>query len=91
MNLRMLLPHHLPQVLSFGGYLAIPLLLQRHRVQDKLLRRLWLGSVPFFCASVLFGWLNETRIFNEVNALFAVTAAILFEQYAQQRFEQPVT
>lgn len=88
MNLRMLLPHHLPQVLTVGGYMAIPLLLNRSLLQARLLRRLWLGTIPFLLAAVLRGWLNETRIFGEVSALFAISGAIAFEVTMRQRSEK---
>lgn len=80
-NLAMLLPHHLPQVLSVGGFLVIPIWLGRKLIRDKLLIRTWLGSVPFVLSTLIFGWWNETRIFGELNVLFAITAATQFEEY----------
>ena len=83
-DLRMMLPHHLPQVLSAGGFLVIPMWLGRKLVHDKLLGRVWLGSLPLVMATLVFGWWNETRIFGEFNVLFAVTAAVQFEQYLRE-------
>jgi hypothetical protein len=80
-NLHMILPHHLPQVLSVGGFLLIPMWLGRRFIGDELLRKMWLGSLPFILSTLIFGWWNETRIFGELNVLFAVTGALQFEQY----------
>jgi hypothetical protein len=88
LNIRMLLPHHLPQVLSVGGFLVIPMWLGRRMIHDKLLVRVWVGSLPFVIATLVFGWWNETRIFGELNVLFAVTAAVQFEQYLRENVDR---
>lgn len=85
-NKTMLLPHHWPQILSLGGFLALPLLFNVKRFKDDMLRKVWLGLVPWFLAAVYFGWWNETRVFGEASVLFACTSAILFEMLIRDRF-----
>jgi hypothetical protein len=84
-NLLSLLPHHLPQLFSVGGFLCIPMWTRRDLVCDALLRRIWLGVLPLIVSDLIFGWWDETRIFGELNVIFAVTAAIQLEQYLREK------
>jgi NADH:ubiquinone oxidoreductase subunit K len=83
-NLSMLLPHHWPQLFSVGGFLPILIWLRRDLIEDRTLRRVWLGAVPLLLANLAAGWWTETRIFGEVNVLIAVTAALQFEQHLRR-------
>ena len=83
-NLTLLLPHHLAQVFSVGGYLAIPMLLRRHLVSDRRLQLLWWGLAPFIASDLAFGLWNETRIFGELSLALAGTAALQFEQHLRK-------
>jgi hypothetical protein len=84
-NLSMLLPHHLPQVFSAAGFMWLVMWLRRDLIRDRMLIRIWIGSVPLLLAILAAGWWNETRIFGEFSVLVAVTAASQFEQYLGTR------
>jgi|GEM_PF-6914556 len=87
-NISMLKPHHIPQLLSVGGFLAIPLLFYRDRFQDKVFRRVCLGMVPWFLGALYFGWWNESRILGESGVLFAVSGAMLVEILAREKIRE---
>jgi hypothetical protein len=91
-NERLLMfPHHWPQLASVGGFLLLPVWLGRRLPADPMLKRVWLGYIPFVLVALLVGWWNETRIFGELTALFAVTASVEFEQYLlQHKFQPPL-
>ena len=78
-NLRTLLPHHLPQTLSVGGYLLWPILLLWRSIADRRIQRIWVALIPFAAAALTVGLWNETRIFGELSVLVACTAAVLLE------------
>ena len=80
-NVTLLLPHHLSQDLSAGGFLAIPVFLCRRLITDRRLRLVWWSLLPLLLSDLLFGLWNETRIFGEFSLIFAVTAAIEFEAW----------
>ncbi len=88
-NLTLLLPHHLAQVFSAGGYLAIPMLLRRDLIGDVRLRLVWLGLALFVVSDLAFGLWNETRIFAELSLVIAVTAAIQFESFLHGGWSRP--
>ena len=54
--------------------------------EGSALKRVWLGHIPCIAGVLLMGWWNETRIFGELTALAAVTAAIEFEQFIRIQF-----
>ena len=87
----MLFPHHWPQLTSVGGFLLLPLWLGRRLLRDPLLKRVWLGYLPWVIVALAFGWWNETRIFGELTALIAVTAAIEFETYLRSHNFTPIS
>lgn len=84
-----LLPHHWAQLLSIGGFLVLPMWLRRDLVSDRRLRLVWLGCIPFLLADLIFGVWNETRIFGELSALIACTAALQFEQLLRTAYLGP--
>jgi hypothetical protein len=77
-------PHHWAQTLSVGGYLAMPIILFRRLIKDERLKRMWVGCSVFLLCVLIFGTWNETRIFGELSALVAVTAATEFEEFVRQ-------
>ncbi len=80
-NVRMLEPHHLPQVLSAGGFLIIPVIFFWRKLRDKDLRLLWFSVLPFLGTALWYGWWNETRIFGEISVLVACSASLLLDQF----------
>ena len=84
-NLTLLLPHHLAQVFSAAGYLALPMLLRRRLIVDRRLQILWFGLALFVVSDLAFGLWNETRIFGELSLALAITAAAQLEQSLRQQ------
>jgi hypothetical protein len=83
--LSVILPIHLPQVLSVFGFLAIPMWMLRDKVSDSRLRAVWIATVPFLVTALAVGVWRETRIFGELSALAGTTFAVQLEQILGRR------
>ena len=77
-------PKHLPQVASFVGFLALPIVLYR-RMLGTAEQALLVGALPGVMVSALFGIWFETRVWSEWNALAAWLAGSIFLTFLSDR------
>ena len=75
----MLKPWHLPQLLSIVGYMWFPVWLSWGRFAGKE-RRALLSATTLMLLTFPFATWNETRVWSEWTALFAVLSAIAIER-----------
>lgn len=84
-NMRhVLLPHHWPQLFSAGGYLAIPVWLERRRLGRRD-RWVLYGALLCLPLDMLFGVWTETRVWLEWTLPLAALAALELENWLGER------
>lgn len=76
---RMLMPWHIPQVLSIVGFFWIPVWLAKRFLSDLQRRALYGATALMLYAFYFANWM-ETRVWSEWSLLFAVLAAVEFER-----------
>ncbi len=69
-----------PQLFAAGGYLVLPILLYRRRVNDATLR-IWLWTLPaWFGLMFLYGIIVESRLYGELIPYLACMGGLIAEQ-----------
>jgi hypothetical protein len=76
---RMLMPWHIPQVLSIVGFFWIPVWFGR-RFLSALERRALYGATALMLCTFYYATWMETRVWSEWSLLFAVLAALEIER-----------
>ncbi len=79
-----LFPHHWPQLFSAGGYLALPIWLERRRL-GLLERALLLGCAVCVPITLWFGVWTETRVWMEWTLPLAALGSLEAIHWLQTR------
>jgi hypothetical protein len=78
-------PQNWPQLAATGSYLLPFLWVYRKRITQVRLRTYLLLIVPWAGMMFFYGEIVETRLFGELSALIALTAALAFEESVAAR------
>ncbi len=76
-------PRHWPQLASTFGFLAIPILVNLHRL-SRVHKALLVGALPGVLFSAVFGVLYETRVWAEWNGIAACFAFLILLHYLKE-------